>query len=117
MKKLLFASLILCTIHAPLPAQDLTRSFKIESPPHPIPNSLYGAIGFLDSRKDSTFIGVVPVGALRNKAARLFFSSPAEPQLTALLNALTDGSRANGELLFQLNDFSFVEQWGTRNFR
>lgn len=97
------------------------RYFDIKTPPHKknlpaynkVPNSLYKSIGFLDCRDDTTYIGTVSVGLLRHEA-KLKLRMPFQPQLQVLMDSLTDGSAGNGELLFQLRDFNFVEESATR---
>jgi hypothetical protein len=95
-------------------AQDLTKNFEIVLPKNKVENSLYKTIGFLDSRKGYKEIGVVDIGLLRNNEAKLVLKAPFDQQLTAVLNALTDSTAQDGELLFQLNRFSFAETYGTR---
>jgi hypothetical protein len=95
-------------------AQDRTRFFEIGLAKYKVSNSLYNKIGFLDSRYDNSYIGTVNIGLLKNQEAKLLLRSPILPQLTNLLNSLTDSSAKDGELLFQLKDLSFVETTGTR---
>ena len=76
-------------------------------------NSLYNKISFLDSREDTSMIGTAGVGLL-NKQAMIKLRMPFLMQIRNLLDSLTDSTAANGELLFQLRDFRFAEETGTR---
>lgn len=98
-------------------AQDLTRIFEISPATAKVPHSLYQTIGFVDSREDTSMIGLVQVGVLKNRDATLRLKSPVLPQLVKLVGSLTDTTAANGELLFQLRDFGFVQTYGTRYCR
>jgi len=94
--------------------QSITKLFEIEPAKMKVQNSLYNRIAFLDSREDSILIGIVDIGPLKNHDANFILKTPVEPQLTKLLNSLTDSSAKDGKLLFQLRDFRFVEKTGTR---
>ncbi len=98
-------------------AQDLTRVFDISPATSRVRHSLYQTIGFVDSREDTSMIGIVQVGLLKNKDATLRLKSPVLPQLVKLVESLTDTTAANGGLLFQLRDFGFVQTHGTRYCR
>ena len=98
-------------------AQDLIRVFDISPATSRVHHSLYQTIGFVDSREDTSMIGIVQVGLLKNKDATLRLKSPVLPQLVKLLESLTDTTAANGGLLFQLRDFGFVQTNGTRYCR
>ncbi|MHA4808963.1 hypothetical protein ACX0G9_12695 [Flavitalea flava] len=112
----------ICLFGINVAAQDLPlRYFDIREPSHKknlpaynkVSNSLYKKINFLDSREDTTYIGSINTGLLRHEA-KLKLRMPFQPQLQALMDSLTDSSAGNGELLFQLRDFHFVEQTATR---
>ena len=94
--------------------QDLVREFELFPPKYKIHNSLYNKIDFLDSRGDSSRIGIVLAGLLKNHDAKFILKTPFLPQVQRLMNALTDSSAAEGELLFQLKQFNFIEASGTR---
>lgn len=120
--KPLHAAILLCFFSLYAVAQEIPlRYYDIQAPVHKkkqpaynkISNSLYKNIYFLDCRVDSNYIGSVSVGLL-NHEGRLKLRTPFQPQLQSLLDSLTDGSAANGELLFQLRKFRFVEEWATR---
>ncbi|HMH23127.1 MAG TPA: hypothetical protein VK563_15190 [Puia sp.] len=115
-------TLFLCLSALYTDAQDVPlRYFDIKSPSHKkslpaynkVSNSRYKKIGFLDCRDDTTYIGTVNVGVLRHEG-KLKLRMPFQPQLQALMDSLTDSSVGNGELLFQLRDFHFVEKMDTR---
>lgn len=88
--------------------QDETVYFDIRTPKPKPEKSLYTTIGFLDSRQDTSRIGVLKV---RNNGrwVRLALRAPVLPQLANVLNAYTGDGAGNGELLFQLKRFSFAE--------
>jgi hypothetical protein len=98
-------------------AQDPSRFFDISPATTRIQHSLYQTIGFVDSREDTSLIGLVQVGVLKNRDAILRLRSPVLPQLVKLVESLTDTTAAGGELLFQLRDFGFVQTYGTRYCR
>ena len=114
MRKTCLVLLAACLPVSALLAQDLTRVFEITAPKYQPRKSLYRTIGFLDSRLGQLPIGKIGVGLLRNADAELILKTPVAPQLTALLDSLTDSTAAGGELLFQLRRFRFVEDNSTR---
>jgi len=95
-------------------SQDFTKDFEISLPTFKVHNSLYNKISFLDSRIYKLQIGVISIGPLRNRDARLILKEPFTKQLTNILNALIDSTAKDGELLFQLKRFNYVEPRATR---
>jgi hypothetical protein len=116
MPRTLLAIPVFCLCLSAARAQLPVQYFELASPraAWKTRGSLYRHIEFLDSRKDSTMIGLVQIGPLNNLDARLVFKTPAQPQLQTLLSALIDSTAGDGTLLFQLRDFRFVESWGSR---
>jgi hypothetical protein len=114
MSKSFLSLIILCWFQLNLFAQDPVKLFEIVVAKIKVQNSLYNKIEFVDSREDSSFIGIVNVGLLKNHDARLMLKLPVLPQLKNLLNSMTDSSAGAGELLFQLKDFRFAETRETR---
>ncbi|HLK29871.1 MAG TPA: hypothetical protein VKT28_14930 [Puia sp.] len=115
MKKILLAVIFYLSILIVARAQEVTtRFFELTPSKNKIQNSLYKTIGFLDSRDDTTRIGMIDIGLLKNRPAKLILKTPFQLQLTNLLNSLIDSTAKDGELLFQLNQFNFVETSGTR---
>lgn len=112
MNRRLLTLLILCLPLARLLAQDQAPAFEFTTPKHKPVKSLYKTITFLDSRRDTSCIGVLD--SSRKKIVRLILRSPVQPQLDNILTALTDDRAGDGELLFQLRRFSFAEQAMTR---
>lgn len=92
-------------------AQNRTEDFEITLPEQKIGNSLYNMIAFIDSRYDTTFMGIVQLGAF-NKKAKVVPETPFSTQLKNVLNSLTDATSKDGELLFQLRQFNFAEVTG-----
>ncbi len=88
---------------------DSTLYFEFITPKHKPVRSLYKTIDFLDSRQDTSMIGVL--GATDGGGvARLVLASQILPQLTRMLNALTIAPAGDGRLFLQLKRFSFAEK-------
>jgi hypothetical protein len=88
---------------------DSTLYFAFATPKHKPVKSLYNTIDFLDSRQDTSMIGVLGFTD-SGGVARLVLASPVLPQLTNMLNALTIAPAGDGRLLLQLKRFSFAEK-------
>ena len=108
-----FLTLIFSVVVTTAFSQDLVKNFEIVLPKTKVPNSLYNAIAFMDSRAGAKEIGIVDVGLLRNVEATLVLKNPFQ-QLQAVMGALTDSSAKKGELLLRLGRFRFAETYGTR---
>ena len=112
MNRLPLILLISCMPFMSLIAQnssDTTLYFEFITPRNKPVKSLYGTIDFLDSRQDTSMIGIL--GLTDNGAvAKLVLASPVAPQLTNMLNALTVAPSGDGRLLLQLKRFSFAEK-------
>jgi hypothetical protein len=108
------AAVILCLLSQSASAQSEVRSFEFVPSERKVPHSLYDKITFLDTRKDTSSIGLIYVGLLKNIDARLVLKTPVQPQLVRLVDSLTDSTAKDGELLFQLRRFRFNEIIGTR---
>jgi tetratricopeptide (TPR) repeat protein len=93
-------------------SQNKTEDFVITLPEQKIPNSLYKTISFIDSRYDTTNMGIVQLGVF-NRKARVVPKTHFSEQLKNVLNALTDSTSKDGELLFQLRQFNFAEITGS----
>src|SRR5688572_14940293 len=101
--------LILLVVYgASVSAQNRTEDFEITLPKQRISNNQYNSIAFIDTRYDTTHMGIVQLGAF-NKKAKVYPKVPMATQLTNVVNALADSGANNGELLFQLRQFSFAE--------
>jgi len=115
MNKRLLTMLAMCISCAGLQAQDIaTRYFEIVPPKNKVTQSLYNTVEFLDSRGDTSHIGTISVGLLKNRDAMLKLKTPFQQQLSGLITELTDSTARDGRLLFQLKQFDFVETYGTR---
>jgi hypothetical protein len=87
------------------------EDFQIVLPVDKVPNSLYNTISYLDTRYDTTYMGIVQLGAFNRKAKvipRTHFST----QMSTILQTLIDSTSKNGQLLFQLRQFNFAEITG-----
>jgi len=100
----LIALLSICNTNG----QSKTTDFEMVLPTGKVPHSLYRTIRVLDSRLDTTNMGVVQVGML-NAKARVVPKTPFPAQLQSVLDQLVDSAAGNGELLLQLRKFSFAE--------
>lgn len=89
-------------------AQKKTREFEILPSDLKITNSLYNKIKFLDSRDDTTSLGIVQVG-MSNKLARVIPKVCFNNQINEAFSSLIDSTARNGEMLFQLRQLSFAE--------
>jgi len=92
-------------------SQKRTEDFAITLPQQKVAGCLYNTMSYLDSREDSSNMGIVQLGAF-NKKARVVPEIPFGNQLKNVFNALTDSSSNKGELLFQLRQLSFAEVTG-----
>jgi len=111
MKKKIAITAVILFFSTILFAQKKTRDFELILSDQPFENSLYRYIECLDSRPDTTNLGIVQVG-LMNAKARVIPKTPFSVQLTHLLNSLTDSTAKDGRLLLQLKHFNFAEVTG-----
>lgn len=112
-KLILFCTFSLLTI-AHLFSQRLTEDFEITLPHQKVEHSLYKTIALVDSRYDTTFMGIIQLGAF-NKKAKVIPEIPFSTQLQNVLNSLAGNDSKNGKLLFHLRQFNFAELTGTTN--
>jgi len=110
-KLILFCTFSLLTI-AHLFSQRLTEDFEITLPHQKVEHSLYKTIALIDSRYDTTFMGIIQLGAF-NKKAKVIPEIPFSTQLQNVLNSLAADDSKNGKLLFHLRQFNFAELTGT----
>jgi len=90
-------------------AQTAPEEFRIRpGSGTPVTNALYNRISFLDSRYDTSNMGIIHSGEFTNKAPVQMFI-PLSVQLNYLLKSLVDETAADGELLFQLRKLKFAE--------
>ncbi|MEO9020878.1 MAG: hypothetical protein ABI237_14605 [Ginsengibacter sp.] len=111
MRRLLLISVFLFISSTDLLAQNRTKDFEITLPDQKINNSLYNTVEYIDSRYDTTFMGIVQLGAF-NKKARVVPETPFSIQIKNVLRSLTDNTSKDGKLLFQLRQFNFAELTG-----
>ncbi len=114
MDKLLILALAVSSLTQGSMAQNEVRSFELVPSDRKIEHSLYKEIGFLDSRSDTSSIGLIYVGILKNIEARLVLKSPIQHQLARLLDSMIDSTAQDGQLLFQLRRFRYNETLSTR---
>jgi hypothetical protein len=116
MNRLVLILLVNCMPFLSLLAQgsaDSTLYFGFTTPRIKPVKSLYNTIDFLDSRQDTSLIGILGFTD-SGGVARLVLASPVVPQLTNMLNALSISPAGEGRLLLQLKRFSFAEKARTR---
>jgi len=111
MKKIFNIIALLLLSDMALFAQRSTEDFELIIPTQKVQHSLYNKIVFLDSRYDTTFSGIIQLGAF-NKKARVIIKNHLSYQLTNVMDAFIDNTAKEGELLFQLRQFSFAEITG-----
>jgi hypothetical protein len=92
-------------------AQNRSEDFVITLPEEKVQHSLYKTISYIDSRYDTSHMGIVQLGAF-NKKAKVIPETHLSLQLNGVMNALTDATAGEGQLLFQLRQFSFAEITG-----
>jgi hypothetical protein len=114
MKKFVTALFLLCSLPAGLFAQHDTAFLEIVAPKSQPRNSLYYSISFLDSRNGPGFRQGGSLGFLGKSTDQLYLRTPVGPQLTRVLDSLTDAGAGKAQLLFQLRRFRFVEESSTR---
>jgi len=89
-----------------------TQKFAFELPENKVSNSLYNKISVLDTRMDTTNMGIIQTGAF-NKKTKVIAKEPLNIQFKNILTALTDSTAKPQELLIQLRQLSFVEITGS----
>jgi hypothetical protein len=88
-----------------------TVNFFVNLPHVKIANSLYSTIRFLDERADTANLGFIePVGM--SGTTTVLAQSPLNEQFKQLLHAINDTLAGTGELLGQLNRFTFSSNEG-----
>src|SRR5687768_15227488 len=75
-----------------------TKDFELNLPSKKVNASLYNSIGFLDSRPDTTHMGIVQLGVF-NKKARVVSKTTFDKQLENVLFELTDSTAKESTLL------------------
>ncbi len=93
-------------------SQWLTENFEMTLPERKVEHSLYKTIALVDSRYDTTSMGIVQLGAF-NKKAKVIPEIPFSTQLQNVLNSLAGNDSEKGQLLFHLRQFNFAELTGT----
>jgi hypothetical protein len=89
-------------------AQRETEDFQLSDPVGKTAASLYNKMGYLDSRADTSNMGIVQKNILYGRVY-VINKIPMKVQILNLFNQLVDESAGTGELLFQLRQFNFVE--------
>jgi hypothetical protein len=112
MARLIFLFFFGCVCFNLAIAQKATKDFEIDLPQQRVTHSLYNTIEYIDSRFDTSNMGIVQLGAF-NKKARVVPVTPFHLQLQKVLDSLTNKTEAGKEtLLFQLRQLSFAEVTG-----
>lgn len=112
MTRLIFLFFFGCVYCKLAIAQKSTKDFEIDLPEQKITHSLYNTVEYIDSRFDTSNMGIVQLGAF-NKKARVIPLTPFNQQLQKVMNSLIDNAEAGKDtLLFQLRQLSFAEVTG-----
>ena len=106
-----FYSLLFFAIISAVSAQEKIKYFDLSYTDKKIENSLYSNIKFLDSREDTSGMGIVRVGTL-NKEAVVRSNGSFQGQLENLLSQINGSNTSQSNLLFQLRRLKFVEKAG-----
>jgi hypothetical protein len=106
-----FYSLLFFAIISAVSAQEKIKYFDLSYTDKKIENSLYSNIKFLDSREDTSGMGIVRVGTL-NKEAVVRSNGSFQGQLENLLSQINGSNTSQNNLLFQLRRLKFVEKAG-----
>jgi len=93
-----------CTVFS----QNSTKDFYLKFPDRVITNSLYNSIIFLDSRIDTSSLGIIYEG-VGDRKLQVIPRIDLSTQFNGLLKTTTDSSARKGELVFQLRKFRFSE--------
>ncbi len=88
--------------------QDVIREFNLEPVNIKISNSLYNSFEFVDTRIDTTNLGIVQVGIMNNRA-KVKSQIPLKHQLQNFFISIIDSTSGDKILLFQLRHFVFAE--------
>ncbi|MDF3077577.1 MAG: hypothetical protein K0S09_1466 [Sphingobacteriaceae bacterium] len=88
-------------------AQRETEDFQLSAPAAKTAASLYNTMSYLDSRGDTSNLGIVTKNILYGRVY-VINKIPMKVQVLNLFNQLLDNSAGAGELLFQLRQFNFV---------
>jgi len=89
-------------------AQNATN-YELPMAEKKIENSRYKSLKCLDSRSDTTFMGIVQTGFF-NKKTRVVSKKPLAVQVEDVFRSLIDEQAKTGELLLQIRDFGFAER-------
>ncbi len=103
---LIFFLFILC---GRIISQNHPEDFHLTFPKKIISNGYYHTITFLDSRPEKDDLGYVYTGG-DNRKTNVINKKEFGAQLKALVKRSIDSSNADGELLFQLRKFKFLEK-------
>ncbi len=106
MKKYLFSLFLITGL---VSAQERVKYFEMDYRGKKVENSLYNSIKFLDSREDTSNMGIVRIGAL-NKEAFVKVNGGLSKELSELLLRVNGETVQSRELLFQLRRLKFVEK-------
>ncbi|MDR3714517.1 MAG: hypothetical protein P4L51_17020 [Puia sp.] len=103
-KPLFLLSLLLLSLFT-VKGQLKPVDFELRPPGRQVSNSLYGKILVLDSRSDTTNLGMT-----KGDERRIVPKIPLSSQLQTLVDSLKGGTAGNGSLLLQIRGFRFAEE-------
>lgn len=105
--KFIFASLIMVLIFGSIQAQKI-EEFSFTKPGYKIPYSLYNSITFIDSRRDTSTLGIIQTGAF-NRQALVVAKGGLGNQVKNIVALFTDSTATKNELLLQLRMYNLAE--------
>lgn len=109
--RILPALIVLLAVMNSVYAQRKTESFAITIPENKIANSLYNRVNLVDIRPDTNDYGIVQKGAF-NRKERVVPDLPFSVQFSNVVNAFTDSTASDGELVLLLRQLRFAEITG-----
>ena len=107
MYKIVLAQVFLLFVCVNAFAQNVV-DFELSQPVTKVDSSLYNTITFIDSRDDTTNVGVVQTGFF-NRMGLVKAKTPLATQVSSVFNSLITAHAKQGETLLQLRQFSFAE--------
>jgi hypothetical protein len=90
------------------------KEFILECPLSPSETSLYNEIEIIDSRYDTTQLGIVQLGMF-NRKARLLAKKPLDIQIKNAFKSILPSTPNAGKLIFVLRQYNFAEVTGAMN--
>ena len=107
LSKYIFAGLFASFFYSDIKAQKI-EEFSFIKPELKVSNSLYNSITFVDSRRDTSTLGIIQTGAF-NRQALVVAKGGLDSQVKNVMAFLTDSTANKNELLLQLRMYNLAE--------